>query len=226
MRTNTRINKAAATVAVLLGVSSVSLWSTAQDKPEQGKDQASQAAQNTQAPGAATAALVTATTTIEKIDKSKRTLTLKGREGNTFEAKVGPAVDLERLKVGDRMTTSYFEEVAVAIRKHPEGPPKVVTTNVLRGGVTAQQATITARIDSVDADKKTITFRGPEGMVHTLKVDNPDLQAQLASIHPGESMDVTYTQAVAVSVEPAAKAPAAPPKEHPAKEPPANEPSR
>jgi hypothetical protein len=154
-------------------------------------------------------------------------VTLKGPQGDMFEAKVGPAVELERLKVGDRVRTSYFEEVAVAITKHPEGPPKAVTTNVLRGGVTAQQATITARIDSVDPDKKTVTFRGPEGMVHTLKVEDTALAAQLAHIHPGDNMDVTYTQAVAISVEPPAKEPAkepAAPRKEPA--PPAKEPAK
>jgi hypothetical protein len=253
MRTIARINRAAVTVAVVLGVSSVSLLAEAgQGKPEQGKDQAGQAGQtqesqnpgtetrggaqnpstegseaaNTRTPGTSVAALVTATATIEKIDKSKHTLMLKSKEGNTFEAKVGPAVDLDRLKVGDRVTASYFEEVAVAINKHPAGPPKAVTTNVLRGGVTAQQATITAKIDSVDADKKTITFRGPEGVVHTLKVSDPALQAELGRVHAGENMDVTYTQAVAVSVEPPAKAPTAPAKEPPAKEPPTKEPSK
>jgi hypothetical protein len=158
--------------------------------------------------------------TIEKVDKAAGTVTLKGPQGNTFEAKAGPAVDLDRLKAGDRVRTSFFEEVAVAIKRHPEGPPKVAMTNVLRGGVTAQQATITARIDSVDPDKKTVTFRGPEGTVHTLKVEDPSLAAQLSHIHPGDNMDVTYTQAVAISVEPPLKEPAkepAPPAKEPAK---------
>jgi hypothetical protein len=226
MRKNRSI-RAAITAAAVVGASSAWIGTAAgQAKPEQGKPPNQAApAPAPKTPVATTAALVMGTATIEKIDKDTRTLTLKGAQGTTFEAKAGPAVELDRLKVGDRARTSYFEEVAVAIRRHPEGPPKAVTTNVLRGGVTAQQATITARIDSVDPEKKTVTFRGPEGVVHTLKVEDPALAAQLAQIHPGDNMDVTYTQAVAISVEPPAseptKEPAAPPKQPapPAKEP-------
>ena len=232
--------KTAVAAAVLVSASSVWIGTASgQAKPEQQKEHpgaagraqgnpspAGQAATaNPQAPLASAATLVMSMATIEKVDKATGTVTLKGPQGNTFEAKAGPAVDLDRLKAGDRVRTSYFEEVAVAIKKHPEGPPKVAMTNVLRGGVTAQQATITARIDSVDADKKTLTFRGPEGTVHTLKVEDPSLAAQLSRVHAGDNMDVTYTQAVAISVEPPMKEPAkepmAPPKEPaaPAKEP-------
>jgi hypothetical protein len=107
------------------------------------------------------------------------------------------------------VNVAFFDEMAVAFRKHTEGAPtpKVATTTVLRGGVAAQQATLTAKIDSVNVDKKTITFRGTEGKTHTIKVEDPSLQAQLAKIRPGDNMDVTYTQAVAVSVEPTAPAP-------------------
>jgi hypothetical protein len=163
------------------------------------------------APGAAEAMLMKGTATVEKIDKSAGLLSLKGAEGNTFDVKVGPAVDLEKLHTGDRVNVAYFDETAVAFRKHAEGAPaapKLATTTVLRGGVAAQQATLTAKIDSVNADKKTITFKGNEGKTHTLKVEDPSLQAQLGKIRPGDNMDVTYTQAVAISVEPTTPAPA------------------
>jgi hypothetical protein len=216
--------KAAVMAAVAIGVSSVWIGTAAgqaKPAPEKTPTPTTPVAPATpEAPVATAATLVTSMATVEKVDKAAGTVTLKGPQGNTFEAKAGPAVDLDRLKAGDRVRTSYFEEVAVAIKRHPEGPPKVAMTNVLRGGVTAQQATITARIDSVDADKKMLTFRGPEGTVHTLKVEDPALAAQLSRIHPGDNMDVTYTQAVAISVEPPLKEPAkepAPPAKEPAK---------
>jgi hypothetical protein len=216
--------KAVVAAAVAIGVSSVWIGTAAgqaKPAPEKTPTKTTQPAPATpEAPIATAATLVTSMATIEKVDKAASTVTLKGPQGNTFEAKAGPAVDLDRLKIGDRVRTSFFEEVAVAIVRHPEGPPKAAMTNVLRGGVTAQQATITARIDSVDPDKKTVTFRGPEGTVHTLKVEDPSLAAQLSRIHPGDNMDVTYTQAVAISVEPPLKEPAkepAPPAKEPAK---------
>jgi hypothetical protein len=71
-----------------------------------------------------------------------------------------------------------------------------------RGGVTAQQTTITAKVLAVDTDSNSVALRGPQGATHIIQVQDPDLQAQLGKIKAGDSVDVTYTQAVAVSVEP------------------------
>jgi lipopolysaccharide export system protein LptC len=76
----------------------------------------------------------------------------------------------------------------------------MTSTTTQRGGVTAQQATLTAKIQSVDLKKNTVLIRGPQGKTHTLKVDDPDLQAKLRQIKPGDTVDITYTQAVAVAV--------------------------
>lgn len=61
---------------------------------------------------------------------------------------------------------------------------------------------MTARIVSVNPKKNTITVQGANGKTHTLKVEDPELQAQLPDIHPGDNMDLTYSQAVAVSIQP------------------------
>jgi Cu/Ag efflux protein CusF len=212
-----RISRAAAAAVILAGISSASAMSVAgQDTPDKGnqdqgsRDQSSQgremqdqSGRNQDPPTTVKAQLVTGTPTIQKIDKANRKLTLKGAQGKTFELKAGPDVNLDQLHVGDRVNASYYEEIAVAINKHVEGTPKVASTTVQRGGVTAQQSTLTARIVSVDTEKNTVGVRMPDGKTHTLKVDDPDLQTQLSKIKPGDNMDITYTQAVAVSVEPA-----------------------
>jgi hypothetical protein len=154
------------------------------------------------------AEVVTASATIQKIDKAGRKLALQDPNGQTFDVKAGPDVDLAELHVGDRVNATYYEEVAVALNKHAEAAPRAVLKAVQRGGVTAKQASVTAKIVAVDTANDAITVRGVDGKRHTLKVADPQLQAQLASIKPGDNVDVTYTQAVAISVEPAAAEPA------------------
>jgi hypothetical protein len=72
-----------------------------------------------------------------------------------------------------------------------------------------RQVTVLADVIGVDPKKKTITLRGPKGNVVTLDVHNPD---QFKVVKKGDQVEATYTEAVAVSVEPApkpaAKAPA------------------
>lgn len=52
---------------------------------------------------------------------------------------------------------------------------------------------------------KTISLKGPRGNVVKLDVQNPD---QFKVVKVGDEVLVTYTEAVAVSVEPAGKKPA------------------
>jgi len=156
-------------------------------------------------PGEAVATAIVATATVQKIDKAGKKLTLLGPNGQSLDVKAAPDVDFDRLHVGDRVTATYYEEVAVAINKHPQAGPAVATRAVQRGGVTAKQATVTARIVAVDTAEDTVTVKAADGRQHTLKVNDPQLASQLHTIKPGENVDLTYTQAVAVSVEPSAE---------------------
>jgi hypothetical protein len=196
MQRNSGISRALVATAVVLGMSATAARSMAGDTEQRGP-----AAQET-TPAATKATAVTVTATVDRIDKPNRKVTLKDAQGKTRDVKVGPDVNIDRLRVGDAVNATYYEEVAVAIRKHAEGAPKTATRSVVRDGVTAQQATVTAPIVSVDRDKNMITVQDPGGKQHMLKVEDPDLRTQLGKIHPGDKMDITYTQAVAVSIEP------------------------
>lgn len=194
MKSCTKITRAAAASALLLGAVAFSNVAAAQQSNMQqpSDDQ----------PGVMSSSLVTASATVQKVDKAKSEVTLKSPDGRTVDVKAEPDVHLDRLHVGDKVTASFYDEVAVSLQKPSAGPPKMTTKTVQRAGVTATQSTVTARIVSVDPPNKTVVVRGPRGEQHTLKVENPDLQARLTQIKPGDNIDVIYTQAVAVSIEP------------------------
>ena len=145
---------------------------------------------------------VTTTATIQRIDKEAGTVSLKGANGTTVDVKPGPDVKLDQLKVGDRVNATYYEELAVAISKPGQAQHKATQATVQRGGVTARQATMTAQILSVNQKNNTVLIRGPQGMTHVVTVQDPALQAKLGRIKPGDNVDITYTQAVATSLEP------------------------
>jgi Cu/Ag efflux protein CusF len=153
-------------------------------------------------PGSSAAEVVSATAIVQKLDKDGRIVTVKGPQGNVFDVKVAPSVDLEKVKVGDRVNVMYYQEVAVDLHKPGEAVPTRTTSTTERGGVTAQQTTVTAKVVSVDAATNTVVLRGPQGGQHSIKVQDPDIQAQLKKIKAGDSVEVTYTQAVAMTLEP------------------------
>jgi hypothetical protein len=67
----------------------------------------------------------------------------------------------------------------------------------------ARQVTVIADVVAVDPVKSTISLKGPQGKVVTLNVQNPD---QFKVVKKGDQVEATYTEALALSVEPAPKA--------------------
>src|SRR5574341_1006286 len=66
------------------------------------------------------------TTKIEAIDRTARRVTLKDKDGDMETIYCGPEVKrFDELKVGDTVTSRYYESIAYAIRKpgQPTGQP-------------------------------------------------------------------------------------------------------
>jgi Cu/Ag efflux protein CusF len=202
-----------ASAAVIAGTAALSPSALAQqgdpstDVPQQGtqqgQDMEHQGAMQDTGSQRSTAQLMTKTATVQKIDKANQTVTLKDPSGQITEFKTGPNVSLDRLKVGDQVSATYYEEVAVALKKPGQGQaaPSMTQKTTQRGGVAVKQTTLTARVLSVDAANNTVMVHGPRG-TSTLHVQDPDVQAQLKQIKAGDNVEVTYTQALAVSIEP------------------------
>ena len=152
------------------------------------------------------------------IDKATRTVTLKGPQGNTVDIVAGDEVkNFDQIKLGDFVVARYLQSLTLELKKTKvkAGEP-IVREEVARAKPGAQPAFAVARevtaiadVIGVDPKKSTITLKGPRGNVVTLNVQNPD---QFKVVKKGDQVEVTYTEALALSVEPApkpaAKAPA------------------
>jgi hypothetical protein len=169
-------------------------------------------------PGKATLArAVEVPAQVVAIDKTTRTVTLKGPEGKVVDVVAGDEVKrFDEIKVGDFIVARYLEALTLELKKTKvkAGEP-VVREEAARAapgerpaGVVARQVTAIADVIAVDPKKSTITLKGPRGNVVTLNVQNPD---QFKVVKKGDQVEVTYTEAIAVSLEPAPK-PAAPKK--------------
>jgi Cu/Ag efflux protein CusF len=150
---------------------------------------------------------VTLKATIEAIDKATRMVTLKGPKGNSVAVYADERVKrFDELKVGDEVTATYSESVALSVRKPGEAaPPKQtesVTPRAGKPGATATvQQTITVSVEEIDRPAKTVTVKGPEGGVHTFRVR--DLK-NLQGVKVGDKVDISFTQALLLKVDPPA----------------------
>jgi hypothetical protein len=70
-----------------------------------------------EAVGGAAAAGLQGTVTVVVIDAKTRLVTFQGPAGRQYQVKAGPKIQLEKLKVGDRLLATYVEAVAIQVVK-------------------------------------------------------------------------------------------------------------
>jgi len=163
------------------------------------------------APGkAGVAQTIKVTATITAIDAATRDITLKGPEGNEVTLTAGPEVkNFAAMKVGDKVNAQYVEALTLELKK---GGGMAVARTEKAGAVAAKpgmqpagaagrQVTIVADVVDVDPATQVVTLRGPKRTVR-LTVADPE---QFKRIAKGDQVEATYTQALAMAVEPVAK---------------------
>jgi hypothetical protein len=150
------------------------------------------------------------TAEVVAIDLKTRVVTLKGPKGEVRDIKVGEeAVNLPQVKVGDLVTVKYYESLAVEVMKPGTvagaGEKEAIVRakpGEMPGGMAARQSTVTATVMAIDKKKGTITLKGPDGKTVIAKAENPK---NLEKVKVGDDLMITYTEALAISVEHAKK---------------------
>jgi hypothetical protein len=147
---------------------------------------------------------VTVTATIAAIDKATRVVTLKGPQG-TREVKAPPEMEgFNSLRVGDEVTATYFEAVAINVRRPgqpaPSAKPETTVTRKDRtpGSEMRRQQTFTVTIDAVNLKAPaTVRVRDAKGRVLSLPVADPK---QIQNLKAGDTVDITYYESLLVKV--------------------------
>jgi ribonuclease BN (tRNA processing enzyme) len=165
------------------------------------------------APGKASVAqTVKATATIESVDKATRTVKLKMPNGATRDIVAGPEErNFDQLKAGDKVNVQYVEALTLELKK--EGKAVVGRTESSGmtsaakgekpGAVAMREVVAVVDVVNVDTEKKIVSTKNKDGKIIELNVKDPE---QLKLIKKGDQVQATYTEAVAISVEPMAAA--------------------
>ncbi|MDF3889053.1 MULTISPECIES: hypothetical protein [Cupriavidus] len=163
------------------------------------------------APGQVTVGGVTSVTaTVTAIDAATRTVSLKDKKGKVTSLVVGEeARNFDQLKVGDVVTVDYKEAMTLTLKKEGRGKSSINESTTMNrsepgakpGGTAGREVTVLADVVAVNTKTKMVTLKGPKGNTLDLKVDDP---AQLKDIKKGDQVEAVYTEALAISVKPAA----------------------
>ena len=151
-------------------------------------------------------AAVTETFTIEAIDHKARIVTLKDKEGNLEDVFCGPEVErFDALKVGQTVTFRYYESVVYQVRKPgtakegpSSGPTMTKTPGTTPGGTISQQMTATVTVSAIDPKVPSVSVTTAEGRKMSFRVENPK---NIEGVKVGDKVEITYTQALAISVK-------------------------
>jgi hypothetical protein len=152
--------------------------------------------------------LVGAPFTVESIDRSERLLVARSPAGARTTLRVVPSVtEFDALQRGQEVLLDYYPSSLVSlgtderVAAEAEQAPTRANAPVL-GAAGAGQITAKAHVTSVDSQTGTLEIRTAGGNPHTLSVADPAARARLRSLHDGDRLTVTYTEAVAVGVHP------------------------
>jgi hypothetical protein len=63
--------------------------------------------------------------------------------------------------------------------------------------------TAAVKIEAVNQGSHTVAFRGSDGTLHVVAVESPNMRQFMRTLKPGDTVEVTYTESVAVNITPA-----------------------
>jgi len=165
-------------------------------------------------PGQAKAvSVVTAEATVAAIDPATRKVTLKLKDGKTRTITAGDEVrNFDQIKVGDTVKAKYVESLSIELKKEGKAMLGQVQRGSLEraapgekpGGVAIREVTAIADVVNVDAGKQLVTVKNDKGDLFDLQVKDPE---QLKLVKKGDQVQATYTEALAIGLEPAKAAP-------------------
>jgi hypothetical protein len=141
------------------------------------------------------------------VDKETRTLTLEREDGSVELVQVGDvARNFDQIKVGDRITASYYESVAVYIGAPGETPDVAGAGLMVRapkgsrpGGYAAEIVDVSATVKKINKRSRKVKLKLPDGRTVTRKVD-PSVK-NLDELKAGDTVHVRLTKALAISVD-------------------------
>jgi hypothetical protein len=152
---------------------------------------------------------VASTATVQSVNPADRTVVLKHPDGSVSTYECGPDVrNFDQIKVGDQVTATVAESVAIGLIKGGGAPTGAGTSSAMvraplgakPGARIVDSVGFIARVVSVDAANRQVTLQTADG-TQTVKV-SPDIN--LANVSPGDDVGVRLTRAFAIAVTPPA----------------------
>lgn len=200
--------------ACALLVTSSAAFAGMNDDPEMSKIDTSPDMREAPPTGIDEATLVEVIAKVTAVDMANRLVTIEGPEGNSVVIQVTDQVkNLPNVKVGDKVRIEYYRSAFVEIEKGDSGGELGTEVSAAKvsapegqkpAGAVGVEMVRRAEVVFVDPYQKFISFRSPDRGLRKISLkDTPELQHYLKELKKGDIVQVTYSEALAISLEPA-----------------------
>jgi hypothetical protein len=145
------------------------------------------------------------------LDKAARTLDLKGPKGRVVTLTAAEEVrNYDQIQLGDHVVARFMQALTLELKKGGTGimertdaKDAVQAKPGERPGVAAgRQVHVIANVVAVNKKAMTVTLKGPKGNYVDLQLQDPK---QIAKVKVGDQVEAVFTEAMALTVEPAPK---------------------
>jgi hypothetical protein len=148
------------------------------------------------------------TATVLSIDMGSQDVLLMDAQGKLLTVNVNDQTKNRHLvRVGDKLTAEYTEAISLQLKKRDSAGASPAVKEAAMGpppkgakpAHAANRKTAVATVVALDAQKQSVTLRGPQGNEYDLQVPDP---TQFTSVSEGDEVDVVYTEALVKAVHP------------------------
>lgn len=146
---------------------------------------------------------------VVEVDRTNREVSLKGPDGNVVTMAVGrDVIDLERVKVGDTLVSTYRQSLEAELRKPTKeelAEPWVVVEEQVGlddpapealGGARVVRAVCT--IEGMNRILGTVVIQDARGKLHVIGGVEPE---KMEGVTLGQTLVVVHTEALAIALE-------------------------
>jgi hypothetical protein len=146
---------------------------------------------------------------ITEIDAKSREITLEGELGNLLTITAGPEIArFDEFKVGDIVTATYASSVSGELREPTEAElaapmvaldeAAIAASDMPPGAAVGQAVRAVCTIEGMNRVTRTVMLKDPDGDFHIIGDVDP---AKMEGVILGQTVVVTYTQALALTLE-------------------------
>lgn len=158
-------------------------------------------------PSIFTSQSITVTAVVEAINHETREVTLRGPEGNTISFVASEeARNLGQVSTGDIVMAEYEQSLSIEVFANDGSTPGSGELTVagrskegeMPGMAAIDTQVVTATVEAINLEANTFKLKYPSGEINEYVAQDPE---NLKKAEVGDLVMITYTEAVAISVE-------------------------